>query len=145
MRGIFCACRRQLLVNEIAPRPHNSGHYTIDACITSQFEQQVRVLCGMPLGSTAIHGAAVMVNLLGDLWQRGEPEWEQLLRYPNVELHLYGKAEAGRDERWGTIRCWTKRLKPRCSWRWKSSNRWNERVPIWAWVSDKNNTLGQVV
>jgi 5-(carboxyamino)imidazole ribonucleotide synthase len=81
-------------VNEIAPRPHNSGHYTIDACATSQFEQQVRILCGLPLGSTAMHGAAVMVNLLGDLWQRGEPEWELLRRYPNVELHLYGKLDA---------------------------------------------------
>lgn len=84
----------QLVVNEIAPRPHNSGHYTVDACITSQFEQQVRVLCGMPLGSTAMHEAATMVNLLGDLWQGGEPEWEQVLKYPNVKLHLYGKFEA---------------------------------------------------
>ena len=83
-----------LLVNEIAPRPHNSGHYTIDACVTSQFEQQVRVLCGMPLGSTAMRGTAVMVNLLGDLWRRGEPEWEQVLRHPDVKLHLYGKFEA---------------------------------------------------
>ena len=84
----------QLVVNEIAPRPHNSGHYTIDGCVTSQFEQQVRVLAGLPLGSTAPHGAAVMVNLLGDLWRGGEPEWEQVLRYPNVKLHLYGKSEA---------------------------------------------------
>jgi 5-(carboxyamino)imidazole ribonucleotide synthase len=84
----------QLVVNEMAPRPHNSGHYTVDACITSQFEQQVRVLCGMPLGSTAMHEAAAMVNLLGDLWQRGEPGWEQVLKYPNVKLHLYGKFEA---------------------------------------------------
>jgi 5-(carboxyamino)imidazole ribonucleotide synthase len=84
----------RLLVNEIAPRPHNSGHYTIDACVTSQFEQQVRVLCGMPLGSTAMHSPAVMVNLLGDLWSRGEPEWEQVLRYPEVKLHLYGKHSA---------------------------------------------------
>ena len=83
-----------LLVNEIAPRPHNSGHYTIDACVTSQFEQQVRVLCGMPLGSTAMRGTAVMVNLLGDLWRRGEPEWEQVLRHPAVKLHLYGKFDA---------------------------------------------------
>jgi 5-(carboxyamino)imidazole ribonucleotide synthase len=66
----------------------------VDACITSQFEQQVRVLCGMPLGSTAMHEAAAMVNLLGDLWQGGEPEWEQVLKYPNVKLHLYGKFEA---------------------------------------------------
>jgi 5-(carboxyamino)imidazole ribonucleotide synthase len=84
----------QLVVNEMAPRPHNSGHYTVDACVSSQFEQQVRVLCGMPLGSTAMHQAAAMVNLLGDLWQGGEPEWEQVLKYPNVKLHLYGKFEA---------------------------------------------------
>lgn len=85
---------RKLLVNEIAPRPHNSGHYTIDACITSQFEQQLRILCGIPLGSTTMHGAAVMVNLLGDLWQRGEPKWEEVLRHPSVKLHLYGKLAA---------------------------------------------------
>ncbi len=90
----FVLADGRLLVNEVAPRPHNSGHYTIDACITSQFEQQVRVLCGMPLGSTAMRGAAVMVNLLGDLWHRGEPEWEQVLRHPSVKLHLYGKVAA---------------------------------------------------
>ncbi len=83
-----------LLVNEIAPRPHNSGHYTLDACVTSQFEQQVRVLCGLPLGTTAMQGAAVMVNLLGDLWWRGEPKWEEVLRHPAVKLHLYGKHAA---------------------------------------------------
>ena len=83
-----------LLVNEIAPRPHNSGHYTIDACVTSQFEQQVRVLCGLPLGDTAMHGPAVMVNLLGDLWAAGEPRWEQVLRHERAKLHLYGKSEA---------------------------------------------------
>ena len=97
----FVLADDQLVVNEIAPRPHNSGHYTIDSCITSQFEQQVRVLGGMPLGSTAIHGAAVMVNLLGDLWQEGEPEWEQVLKYPNVKLHLYGKAEARSGRKMG--------------------------------------------
>ena len=90
----FVLAGDQLVVNEIAPRPHNSGHHTLDACVTSQFEQQVRVLCGMPLGSTAMHGPAVMVNLLGDLWQGREPEWEKVLRYPNVKLHLYGKFEA---------------------------------------------------
>lgn len=84
----------KLLINEVAPRPHNSGHYTIDACTTSQFEQQVRILCGIPLGSAAMCGAAVMVNLLGDLWGQGEPEWEQVLRHPNVKLHLYGKLAA---------------------------------------------------
>ena len=84
----------RLLANEIAPRPHNSGHYTIDACVTSQFEQQARVLCGLPLGATDLHGPAVMVNLLGDLWANGEPPWQQVLRHPYAKLHLYGKTEA---------------------------------------------------
>lgn len=90
----FVLADGRLLVNEIAPRPHNSGHYTLDACVTSQFEQQVRVLCGLPLGTTAMQGAAVMVNLLGDLWGRGEPKWEEVLRHPAVKLHLYGKRAA---------------------------------------------------
>ena len=85
----------QLLINEIAPRPHNSGHYSIDACFTSQFEQQVRVLCGLPLGNTAmLHSAVVMVNLLGDLWKKGEPDWGYILQQPSIKLHLYGKKEA---------------------------------------------------
>ncbi len=105
-RGVLCVeffvlAEGQLLVNEIAPRPHNSGHYTIDACITSQFEQQVRTLCGMPLGSTEMRGAAVMVNLLGDLWHQGEPEWENVLRHPNVKLHLYGKLDARSGRKMG--------------------------------------------
>ncbi|MEK7792175.1 MAG: 5-(carboxyamino)imidazole ribonucleotide synthase, partial [Pseudomonadota bacterium] len=83
----------QLLINEIAPRPHNSGHYSIDACTTSQFEQQVRALCGMPLGDTTLHSAAVMVNLLGDLWQNGEPDWGLVLQHSSTKLHLYGKTE----------------------------------------------------
>lgn len=84
----------ELLINEIAPRPHNSGHYSINACTTSQFEQQVRALCGIPLGETTQHSAAVMVNLLGDLWQNGEPDWNQILQHPSTKLHLYGKTEA---------------------------------------------------
>lgn len=83
-----------LLVNEIAPRPHNSGHYTIDACRTSQFEQQVRSLCGLPLGDPAQHTPAVMVNLLGDAWGEGEPRWDAVLRHAGAKLHLYGKREA---------------------------------------------------
>ena len=83
-----------LVVNEIAPRPHNSGHYTIDACVTSQFEQQARVLCRLPLGDTSAHCPAVMVNLLGDLWAAGEPRWEHVLRHARAKLHLYGKSEA---------------------------------------------------
>lgn len=84
----------RLLINEIAPRPHNSGHFSIDACMTSQFEQQVRVLCNMPLGSTLLSQPSVMINLLGDLWQKGEPDWSQVLQYPAVKLHLYGKKKA---------------------------------------------------
>ncbi|AEJ01780.1 phosphoribosylaminoimidazole carboxylase, ATPase subunit [Nitrosomonas sp. Is79A3] len=83
-----------LLINEIAPRPHNSGHYSINACVTSQFEQQVRTLCSLPLGSTTQHSTAVMVNLLGDLWQNGEPDWNLVLQNPSAKLHLYGKTEA---------------------------------------------------
>lgn len=84
----------ELVINEIAPRPHNSGHYSIDACVTSQFEQQVRTLCGLSLGATTQHSAAVMVNLLGDLWHSGEPDWNMILQYPSAKLHLYGKTEA---------------------------------------------------
>lgn len=89
-----------LYVNEMAPRPHNSGHYTLDACVTNQFEQQVRVLCGLPLGDAKLHSAAVMVNLLGDLWypdnfdNAREPDWHRLLAVPNLKLHLYGKHQA---------------------------------------------------
>ena len=96
----FFIVRGQLVVNEIAPRPHNSGHFSLDACITNQFEQQVRALTGLPLGETRAHSAAVMVNLLGDLWyQRDphhshEPDWTQLLAVPNLKLHLYGKHHA---------------------------------------------------
>jgi 5-(carboxyamino)imidazole ribonucleotide synthase len=84
----------QLLINEIAPRPHNSGHYTIDACVTSQFEQQVRMLCGLPAGSIRLLSPVVMFNILGDVWENGEPDWLSLLAKKDVKLHLYGKAEA---------------------------------------------------
>lgn len=96
----FFVVADQLYVNEMAPRPHNSGHYTLNACATSQFEQQVRALCGLPLGETEAHCAAVMVNLLGDLWYKDgpscaiEPDWSQLLSVPYLKLHLYGKHEA---------------------------------------------------
>jgi 5-(carboxyamino)imidazole ribonucleotide synthase len=84
----------KLLVNEIAPRPHNSGHYTIDGCVTNQFEQQVRILAGLPLGDARMHSYAVMVNILGDVWGKGEPAWDKILAYPDLKLHLYGKHEA---------------------------------------------------
>lgn len=83
-----------VLINELAPRTHNSGHYTLDACATSQFEQQARAICGLALGSVALTQSVVMLNLLGDLWQNGEPRWEILSAYPQARLHLYGKAEA---------------------------------------------------
>ena len=88
-----------LLVNEIAPRPHNSGHLTLDACVTSQFEQHVRAVCGLPLGDPTQHTPAAMANLLGDLWPAaGPPPWQEALAVSNVKLHLYGKraARAGR-------------------------------------------------
>lgn len=93
----------RLLLNEIAPRPHNSGHYTIDACRTSQFEQQVRVLCGLPLGDPTLHTPAVMVNLLGDAWSAGEPHWEAVLRHAGAHLHLYGKREARPGRKMGHV------------------------------------------
>jgi len=80
-----------LLVNEIAPRPHNSGHFTFGACTTSQFEQHLRAICGLPLGDPSLLQSVVMVNLLGDLWQNGPPPWDRLLVDPHVRLHLYGK------------------------------------------------------
>ncbi len=90
----FFVCQGKLYVNEMAPRPHNSGHYTLDACVTNQFEQQVRALCGLPLGNPHLHSPAVMVNLLGDIWRDGEPEWNLLFEQSNLKLHLYGKPEA---------------------------------------------------
>ena len=89
----FLTSDDKLLVNEIAPRPHNSGHLTFGPCVTSQFEQQVRAVCGLPLGSTEFYRPAAMANLLGDVWQNGEPNWAAALADPNVKLHLYGKAE----------------------------------------------------
>jgi len=83
----------RLLVNELAPRPHNSGHMTCDACVTSQFEQQLRAVCGLPLGSTEFYKPAAMANLLGDMWEKGEPNWEHALAISGVKLHLYGKAD----------------------------------------------------
>jgi 5-(carboxyamino)imidazole ribonucleotide synthase len=82
-----------LLVNELAPRPHNSGHLTVDAAVTSQFEQQVRAVCGLPLGSPEIPRPAAMANLLGDLWADGEPNWAAACRFADVKLHLYGKTD----------------------------------------------------
>jgi 5-(carboxyamino)imidazole ribonucleotide synthase len=98
-----------LVVNEMAPRPHNSGHATIDACVTSQFEQQARVMAGLPLGDTTQLAPAVMLNLLGDLWYAGEqlrePDWAAVLAVPGAKLHLYGKSEARRGRKMGHVTC----------------------------------------
>lgn len=99
----FVTADGRLLVNEIAPRPHNSGHLTIEAAYTSQFEQQVRALCGLPLGSCDLASPAAMVNLLGDLWAGGEPNWARALRDPGVKLHLYGKRTAKPGRKMGHI------------------------------------------
>lgn len=89
----FCLPGGALLINELAPRPHNSGHLTIDACVTCQFEQQLRAVCGLPLGSTELLRPAAMANLLGDVWQAGPPDFASALALPDVKLHLYGKSE----------------------------------------------------
>jgi 5-(carboxyamino)imidazole ribonucleotide synthase len=97
-----------LLVNEMAPRPHNSGHFTLNACLTNQFEQQVRSLCGIPLGDPRLVGPAAMGNIMGDCWSNGEPDWEKVLRHPDVKLHLYGKAEARPGRKMGHFTCMAK-------------------------------------
>ena len=129
---LFVANGGRLFVNEMAPRPHNSGHYTMDACTVDQFEQQLRALCGLPLGEPRLLTPAAMINLLGDLWAHGEPRWAEALRLPGVRLHLYGKAEPeagpedgppqlsrprrrGRRSRWRSMRArrsWRPRLSP---------------------------------
>ena len=94
----FVSRQGELLVNEMAPRTHNSGHYTVDACVTSQFEQQVRMICDLPFGDTHLMSPVVMTNLLGDLWGDSErnrqPDWQHLFNSPRTKLHLYGKKEA---------------------------------------------------
>jgi 5-(carboxyamino)imidazole ribonucleotide synthase len=93
----------ELLVNELAPRPHNSGHFSFDACVTSQFEQQLRAICGLPLGSPELLRPAAMANLLGDVWAGGEPDWAAALAMPDVKLHLYGKAAARPGRKMGHL------------------------------------------
>jgi 5-(carboxyamino)imidazole ribonucleotide synthase len=106
---MFVVADEHLLVNEIAPRPHNSGHFTIDACAASQFEQQARALAGMPLASTAQLVPAVMLNLLGDIWFRGgnrvEPPWHEVLAVSGAKLHLYGKREPRIGRKMGHVTC----------------------------------------
>jgi len=100
----FVTTGGKLLINELAPRPHNSGHFSLDACVTSQFEQQLRAVCGLPLGPTDQTRPAAMVNLLGELWEHGEPNWARLLaHFPDVKLHLYGKREARPGRKMGHL------------------------------------------
>lgn len=100
---LFVTRDGRLIVNELAPRTHNSGHLSLDACITCQFEQQVRAVCGLPLGSTELKTPAAMANLLGDVWTHGEPRWAQALSNPRLKLHLYGKASARPGRKMGHI------------------------------------------
>jgi 5-(carboxyamino)imidazole ribonucleotide synthase len=96
----------RLLINEIAPRPHNSGHYTMDACLTSQFDQQVRALCGLPLGDARLLSPVAMVNILGDIWKdNAPPPWDAVLNEPRAKLHLYGKREARAGRKMGHFTC----------------------------------------
>lgn len=97
----FVSKQGEIIANEIAPRPHNSGHYTLDACRTSQFEQQVRMLCGLPAGSPKLISPVVMINLLGDVWGNSQPDWDKLLKKPDIKLHLYGKREARAGRKMG--------------------------------------------
>jgi 5-(carboxyamino)imidazole ribonucleotide synthase len=106
--GVLCAeffvsTDNELLVNEVAPRPHNSGHLTFDAAVTSQFEQQVRAICGLPLGSAELLRPAAMANILGELWNDGEPNWAAACRMPDVKLHLYGKVEPRSGRKMGHL------------------------------------------
>ncbi|HFD31613.1 MAG TPA: 5-(carboxyamino)imidazole ribonucleotide synthase [Gammaproteobacteria bacterium] len=107
----FFISNGKILVNEIAPRPHNSGHYTLDACLTDQFEQQVRAVCGLPLGDTTLLSPVVMINMLGDIWHGGQtPKWQKLLDHPNVKLHLYGKREARPGRKMGHFNVLSKNI-----------------------------------
>ncbi|HEU4649530.1 MAG TPA: 5-(carboxyamino)imidazole ribonucleotide synthase [Gemmatimonadales bacterium] len=102
---LFVAEGGRLFVNEIAPRPHNSGHYTLDACVTDQFEQQVRALCGLPLGDPSLHTPVCMINILGDAWNAPAPHWDTALALPGVKLHLYGKAVPRPGRKMGHLNC----------------------------------------
>lgn len=97
----------ELIINELAPRPHNSGHFTMDACVTSQFEQTVRAVCNLPLGETTLKHPVVMLNLMGNLWTNdAAPDWKSLLSaYPSVKLHLYGKQHARKGRKMGHLHC----------------------------------------
>lgn len=106
---MFLLADDSILINELAPRPHNSGHFSFDACVTSQFEQQLRAVCGLPLGSAELLRPCVMANLLGDIWEdarangRSEPDWRAAAGFPDVKIHLYGKSEARRGRKMGHL------------------------------------------
>lgn len=100
---MFLLSDGRILINELAPRPHNSGHFSFDACVTSQFEQQLRAVCGLPLGATDLMRPAAMANLLGDIWAGGEPDWASAAALPSVKIHLYGKAEARPGRKMGHL------------------------------------------
>jgi 5-(carboxyamino)imidazole ribonucleotide synthase len=100
---MFVLADGRILVNELAPRPHNSGHFSFDASVTSQFEQQLRAVCGLPLGSTESLRPSAMANLLGDLWENGEPDWRAAAAFPEVKIHLYGKAGARMGRKMGHL------------------------------------------
>jgi len=102
---MFVADGGRIYVNELAPRPHNSGHYTLDACSVDQFEQQLRALCALPLAEPRLLSPVAMINLLGDLWSSGEPRWVEVFRRPGVKLHLYGKAEPRPGRKMGHLNC----------------------------------------
>ncbi len=109
---MFVTTSGEVLVNELAPRPHNSGHWSMDGCETSQFEQHVRAVCGLPLGGVAVRQPTVMVNILGDAWKWsegrviGDPDWAAILREPRARLHLYGKAEPRPGRKMGHFTVW---------------------------------------
>jgi 5-(carboxyamino)imidazole ribonucleotide synthase len=100
----FISSGNEILINEMAPRPHNSGHYTLDACYTSQFEQQVRMMCGLSAGDSALHTPVAMWNMLGNIWpESASPNWGDLLKHGKAKLHLYGKAEARVGRKMGHV------------------------------------------
>jgi 5-(carboxyamino)imidazole ribonucleotide synthase len=100
----FISNTGQLLVNEVAPRPHNSGHFTLDACYCSQFEQQVRMICGLPAGNGELHTPVAMLNVLGNVWPpQGQPSWNEVIEIDRAKLHLYGKKSARIGRKMGHI------------------------------------------
>ncbi len=105
--GLLCVemfvAGNEVIVNELAPRPHNSGHVTFDACVTSQFEQQLRAVCGLPLGDTTLMRPAAMANLLGDVWIHGAPKWDRAINDPSIKLHLYGKTDPKKGRKMGHL------------------------------------------